>query len=390
MSEELQQEYNRYAGPTLKVYEIFKDFFGEDRVDLQGLLTLEKTEEAVREGSFSLAGLKRWLRTVPIDINILVHFPRVKVTNEYDKFTFVNHLYAKVKIDISGKLVGKFSLNRAEYTVQHFTNNYMHSHVCDIPIGDLTQFQIPCTGTGPINHTICSLNHEFDEDLWRLFCLELDKFVQVESVAGTPYHRLEQLRDRQRSYSRVAPTIRLVNNFDFYWLGRSRSPILNLAHFASFTKYLIDKEVLRFSFINGKYIPGMSPIEYTVLISNAFIDWYNREFSAGRITATRQELEGQTILCRCKFSEGKLWKVGNSYNHLDDYMRYSGAFICNFKGTRVRLSFSDATGPQAEENELLILNPNIASYIINKILNVVNFRYGNKNQSPNQKGVCYL
>ena len=69
----------------------------------------------------------------------------------------------------------------------------MHSHISSIPFGNFTFFQSPCTGSGPINNTICSLSRDFDANLWRLFCLELSKYVEVESIAGTPYHRLEGL-----------------------------------------------------------------------------------------------------------------------------------------------------------------------------------------------------
>ena len=118
---------------------------------------------------------------------ILVHFPHVRITNEHDRYVDINHLWAKIKITSEGTMNGNFTLNRSEYQAIHFMSNYMHSHVSSIPRDDLTRFMSPCTGDGPINSTISSLYREFDSDLWQLFCLELSKYVTVESISGRPW-----------------------------------------------------------------------------------------------------------------------------------------------------------------------------------------------------------
>ena len=71
---------------------------------------------------------------------ILVHFPHVRITNEYNRFVDINHLYAKVGVLYNGSINGYFSLNRAEYTYLHISSRYMHSHVSDIPTSDFTEF----------------------------------------------------------------------------------------------------------------------------------------------------------------------------------------------------------------------------------------------------------
>ena len=366
MSEELQQAFEPYPR-VLQVLTIFNEFFGEDKVDLQ-------------RGARDVFAF------------ILVHFPRVKVTNEYDKYTFVNHLYAKVQLDAEGKLVGRFLLNRAEYTVQHFTNNYMHSHINSIPVNDFTQFQSPCTGSGPINRTICSLNRTFDEDLWRLFCLELDRYVQVESIAGTPYHRLEQLSDRRRGMSRASTDIQYRNNLDGYTLGGGglRNNLLSMPQIAAFTKYLIDSNTLKFTYAGDKYQLAMSPMEFLILVSNLFIKWYNKEFARRRATASFTDLKNKRILRECKLINGQLFEMSNYQSDLLNFSQHAGKVICLFKGEPVRISFSDSGSKKKKKNIVIILNPNIPFYIITKILNVINFRYGNNEKSPNEKGIYYL
>ena len=115
------------------------------------------------------------------NIFILVHFPHVRVTNEHDRFVDINHLWAKVKVMYNGTLNGGFTLNRSEYTMLHISSRYMHSHISSIPTNDFTQFQNPCTGSGPINGTISVLNRDYDEDMWNMFCLELSKYVVLIS-----------------------------------------------------------------------------------------------------------------------------------------------------------------------------------------------------------------
>ena len=386
MTEELQQIYNKSIEKPLQVLSVFNEFFGEDRVDMQGIPELSSIPKLYLGGQEQL---NSYMVSHTPDIFILVHFPRVKVTNEFDKYTYVNHLYAKVSIDINGKLKYKFALNRAEYTVQHFTNNYMHSHVSSIPINNFEEFQTPCTGSGPINSTICSLIHGFDEDLWRLFCLELDKFVQVESVAGTPYHKLEQLTDRRSSLNKVRFKINYRGS-----LSRWDLSCITAIDLARFIKYIIDKNLIKFSYLNGNYRIAMSPNNFHIIISNAFIDWYNKEYNAGRMHFSLSDLlTAGNMLEEYKFINGQIWAVNRYYNGNLDYYHYTGRKICTFKGEDIVISFSDAV-TQESTNEsqcnIILLSASIIAYIATKILNVINFRYGNNTKDPNEKGVLFL
>lgn len=375
----LEQTYNTAMEKPLQVLEIFNEFFGENRVDMQGFPTLAEVRTTLPEES-SVSSVKLFISS-RIASNrgfILVHFPHVRITNEYDRFTDANHLYAKVWIDIDGRIQGRFALNRAEYTVLHFTNDYMHSHISSIPIGDFGTFQTPCTGTGPINNTICSLARDFDADLWRLFCLELDKFMQVESIAGTPYHRLEGLVTGGRgSLYAVFTNLRIQETLNHRALIANGRTILTYAQLAEFIKYVIDKNILKFAYQNGCYCLAMSPTEYYIRLSNLFIKWYNRKWRRGEVHLTLPELIGFNLISSYKFVNGQI--VKEQYGYVD-YHQYIGARICTFKGRDVRLSISDATNESASENNLLILREDLSEYIFTKIFNVINFRYGNSRQ----------
>lgn len=374
----LEQAYNAAMEKPLLILEVFNEFFGEDRVDMQGFASFEKIKTLFKDVEVvSINDIRNVINvSTPAEKKfILVHFPHVRITNEYDKYTDVNHLYVKVCIDIDGKIRGKFALNRAEYSVLHFTNNYMHSHISSIPTYDFTQFQIPCTGSGPINSTICSLSRDFDIDLWRLFCLELDKFMQVESIAGTPYHRLEGLIEGGGASSYRIGSYLHIRNFNQLRIY-IRAGVITYPKFAEFIKYVIDSDFLKFAYCNHQYVIAMSPEEYYIGISNLFIDWYNKQHALGKASFTKEELEACGMIFPVKFVGGQLLR---SNSNTINYQRYVGSRICTFKGEPVLLTI---TGQRVntDANDVIILAPELSDYILTKIYNVINLNYGKGNE----------
>ena len=158
-----------------KVLGIFNDFFGEQRVDMQGFWSFEeflrllsesrlssffssksavlsssefrsasKEDKAVIEDMLDNGALDNAVLSdealatyfLPIMTTavlqnapqgfILVHFPHVRVTNEHDRFVDINHLWVKVEIKASGAGVGYFTVNRSEYELSHMKADYMH------------------------------------------------------------------------------------------------------------------------------------------------------------------------------------------------------------------------------------------------------------------------
>ena len=151
----------------LRVLSIFNDFFGEDKIDMQGYWSLDKFKSWLKieslatyipDGSIVSMDTNDWsmygtqaITDLPGDqvekvvnvltdnrvkerigdakfnnIFILVHFPHVRVTNEHNRFVDINHLWAKIKVMRDGTMSGRFTLNRSEYTLLHFRSHYMH------------------------------------------------------------------------------------------------------------------------------------------------------------------------------------------------------------------------------------------------------------------------
>ena len=407
IEEKIEELYNSLMDKPFRVLSIFNDFFGEDKVDMQGYLSLDEFNSWLKIESLAtyiphssivsmdnndwsmykaqtitdlpedqvekvVNGLtnttvKEIIGNVEFnDIFILVHFPHVRVTNEHGRFVDINHLWAKVRVMYDGTLSGKFTLNRSEYTLLHFRSHFLHSHVSSIPKTDFTQFQIPCTGSGPINGTISTLNRDYDEDMWNMFCLELSKYVTVESIAGRPYHYLEKLGTNGMQED--------VNRFTTYLLPNYHVADITSNKFKEFVRYFINSKKLKFNYVNGSYSIGMSFIEFIVLISNEFIKWYNDQFNKGELTIKFEDLKKRGILRECIIDNGKIYYDRN-INNANNYTQYIGKQVCMFKGKEITVDSTDITRVE-NENKSIILDTQTALYILTIILKVLNYRYG--------------
>ena len=277
--------YNSILEKPLIILGLFQAQFGEENVELRGIKSLEEFAEYCQLSYSSLEIATRSLNDSSLDRNnvikkswegmpdsnicIIVHFPQVRVTNENDRFIDITHLWARVTLTLEGTTCGKFQLCRTEFPESHWISDYAHSH---LP-GLCTSFHEPCTGSGPINSTITTCSASFHEDFWRLYCYELSLFVKVESLAGVPYRKLEKVSSEVGTQSRIEMVdedmdsilnTRLNNSF------MARKPL-----FKDFVRYLVNKKVLRFNFVDGAIGLGMSPKEERVFFSNEFIEWYN-------------------------------------------------------------------------------------------------------------------
>lgn len=407
IEEKIEELYNSLIDKPLRVLGIFNDFFGEDKVDMQGYWSLDKFKSWMNieplstyifDGNIVSMNMNDWsmyktwsITDLPGDqvekvvnvltnttvkerignakfngIFILVHFPHVRVTNEHDKFVDINHLWAKVKVSYNGTLNGGFTLNRSEYTLLHIRSHYMHSHISSIPTGDFTQFRNPCTGRGPISGTISALNRDYDEDMWNMFCLELSKYVTVESVAGVPYNYLEKLGTNDMEVG--------VDRFITYLSPNYYESVITPDKFREFVRYFISSKKLKFNYVNGSYSIGMSLIEFIVLISNEFISWYNDLFNKGEVTNTFDNLKTKELLRECIIDNGKIY-YDRGRNNVNNYAQYIGKKVCVFKGREITVDITDIAEVR-NENKSIILNTQTALYILNIILKVLNYRYG--------------
>lgn len=426
MSEEITKKvreiYDNLMHFPYKVLDIFNDFFGEDRVELQGFITFEEFIRILEQyklawffpnktsvyntaefkslpkeekdmvvtlldndalsvsvlsdnavATYILPLMTTTLANIIVrDGWVLVHFPNVRITNEHDRFVDINHLWVKVGVKLSGAGTGYFTMNRSEYQLSHMQADYMHSHVAGIPFGDFTQFKSPCLGSGPIKNTVATLATGYDEAIWQLFCLELDKYVRVESIAGTPYRYLEKIGNRE-GMTIGANTFTMKTSYNVYSLRFTKNDMKD------FVVYLIEKGKLRFNFINGNYGLAMSYIDYMILISNEFIEWYNHRFNQNIATSSYAQLISSKVLKECIIDSNKIFYfTGGTTLDNRDYLTYEGSKVCMFKGKPVNLHIINDR--KDIENKTILINSEIAETIAKAILETINYKYGRKEE----------
>ena len=394
-SEELR--ISLFSG-AYKVYDIFKDFFGEDYVDFRienasgnnssfedeylipdGVkLDTDLTEEEYTEAA---QYADNW-RAV-----IYVWWPKVTVTNEFNKSVNITDLYAKIILTRNGciPLVAHgFLLNRTSYTNVQFQSGYLHSHIPQLNYRRLKEFSNPCYGKGPIKETINSLKVSNDEVTWMLFCEELSRYVTVESVSGVPYFKLENIGNKREDNSYR----------DFAVDGNSNtlpSPFdIKMKDFV--TWYLLHENHLQFSYTNQTFTISNSFYEFIIDISNSFIKWFNIYGNVSDL----QQLKEQGILRYFIVADGKFYTYDDSENHFS----LEGTPLFVFKGKMQYLKILPDTNDQV--NVSRILQKETALHILYNILHIINTNYnGHTDITENttdseqaaanaDKTVCYI
>ena len=381
----IPQLYQQLIRKPLEVYEVFKNFFGENYVDLQYSKSEEEvcnyidgylTQSAVSpsdNGEYEVSD--SLFRSLLIDVSddffkcfIYVWWPSVTVTNEFDKSIDIQDLYAKIPLSLEGRIPYEsagFLLNRATYTKEQFYSGYLHSHIQNIPKDNFTRFMSPCLGHGPIIKTIATLRNECNDVSWMLFCQELSMYVTVESIAGGPWKRLESVGSLYRSLTHTG--------FD-YSISRSDNPVpLPDSVIHSFTKYYLEHGHLSLDFINGKYVCGMPYFDFIIDISNAFISFYN-ELPANNVPCSISSLFAHNILYRLLTHNGLFYQQYAYYTE-SGLNRYQGKRVLTFKGREILTRIIDSDSDNS--SEVTVLNHALSVNILLFILQIINYQYKN-------------
>ena len=321
--------------PISIVHNIFNEFFGEENVDLQGQ-------------------------------TILIHFPEVKVTNEHDRSVDITHLWVKVKLSLDGTIDGYFQMMRSELTLEQFESGYSHSHIFGVSTGNYYKWSVPCLGNGPIRNTIASLSTQFSEEMWNLFCLELSKYVTVESLTGVPYMYLERIGTSNETTQEI--------HFPFSHIDRCPSELEPFV--AAFMPAILSKRPFRFNFSNGSYGIAMSDRDLLITLSNLFIEWYNSLPAAQQ--TPREELFARGIIYKGKCIGNKLYYVfGNNANSVADYNSLIGRSLFRFKNRTITFNITNIVRIVDDDpNMSIFLSETMVMVIIDRILRTINNKYG--------------
>lgn len=314
VNQKLRGLYYSYIDHYFKyIVDIFNDYYGEERVDVQynflndfiyeilsrGFYnpeTFEVTFNSTDNGAW--VGMSNIYNEAEENINcilnsidfqylypnhhynneyiyILVHFPQVKITNESGKSTNIKNLFAKITLTLKGEFK-HLQFNKTHYTYAHFIHGYLHSHVPrEISYNG---FSSCCTGTGPINNTISNLGYYEEDndytDQWMQFCWDLDKYVTVESEEGIPYIRMSGCVTEVKTGEEVSLNLDKV----YHTLSTAFNSYYSYCHLSNydlqeFVKYLIKNKVFKFKWSHKKWDYAYSNEDLIILISNHFLKW---------------------------------------------------------------------------------------------------------------------
>lgn len=374
------------------VYGIFKDFFGEENVDLQGLSPEVSFKNRIKHAlpswqiediqyevddydskQYELSdGIISILKSNFEDekVSIFVHWSTVTITNENNKSIDIQDLYAQVQFQLNGRIPYEnhgFLLNRSTYTYEQFASGYLHSHIQNLSKEDLRTFKRPCLGSGPIKDTISTLKNDYDETMWMLFCQELSMYVTVESLEGVPYKYLEKIKGEKELYQ-----YRGYNLKDAY--ESSFTMVFTREELKNFIEYYLKNGHLSISFNNGRFTYGIPYYEYIIDLSNAFIDFYNEHLASDSDKLSK--CFDYNLIMNARF-DGTKFYGDNTSGDIHRFDVYKGKKILTFKGKEVKLRIIDPS-EETQASRTTIINHNLAMYILRNILRTINYRYRNE------------
>ena len=304
---------------------------------------------------------------------IVVHFPEVTITNENNKSIVIQDLYAKVCINGLGNLCSGPVFNRATYPYVQLVKGYMHSHINGIVTDD--HFTSSCLGSGPINRTINSLRLECEEGLWKLYCIELEKYVHVESLQGGPYHRLENVTGNNTT--KVSSEIRMYTSFPINNDVGLREFLIN------FTSILLGSPELKWvTKYNFGYSLGMSLSEFILVASKIFINYYNTELLKNNIDFPQNYLFDVNILSNYIFEDDTLAELSSNETLSSSRASLQGKELFVFKDKPVIFNILPKNYDPDHTN-LILLSQNLCNYLATQLTYIIN--YGNFTNSTSQK-----
>lgn len=319
--------------------------------------------------------------------DILIHFPEVEISNEEDQSMLLRDLYICIPIAGDGTLESHFTLNRGTYTVAELKNNYKHSHarpVCRSIENNseykrgLSEFNSVCLGHGPIISTESTLLTSYDLDIWKLYCIEIDRYVAVESLSGGPYKSMSSIINWLPKDYRDVIFPALVNDYQI-----TRDDFREV--FEKFIKYMINCHLgdLKWGCSNSSFVPSDSMKALTILISNWFLDYLKaRKEETGESYEQFFDQSSTTFddIIKVGVVDGKIVKeVINSdlisATDIRILKELNGIDLFKFKGQIVKLNICDLNTFDKTNTNTFILNPMLVSYVVTKMILILNLNY---------------
>ena len=367
------------------IYDVFKEYYGEDFVDLQKFRRVPYSDEDCPYASFV----------------IVVYWPEVEIFNEANEHITIWKLFGKIMLADDGSFCKYPIFTRSEYDERQWESQYTHSHIPSLDTSHPERFRGSCLGSGPIRHTIAKIhrdtehsrgadydrsigiNQYTDMDVWRLFAWELDKYVHVESISGGPYIRMSSVgSDTSGSLDISHPNkILLIRESPNYFLNPAYKKLIK-----EIASLILQKNIVKITYCNGNYTLGMSPNDFIFKATDAFIEYYNSDKTLQK-KFPKKTLESIRFLDKVKISDKGYFQYNSQTNDSSRRNQFSlesklGTKILTFKGHDICLTKHELGN--IDDSYYTIINLSILGYILYYILKYTNIYYG-KSENRDKK-----
>ena len=324
--------------------------------------------------------IKKYVDIYSVSVYVLIYFPKITVTNENDKSIDIEEVYIRVPIDRYGKLVSSFEIIRTKYSYDQYKSGYMHSHAYAGISKTSRDWRGMCLGSGPLVTTTHTLKNSYDLDIWRLFCIELDEYLKVESVAGVPYIRMNRVGNNDNLYN-----YNITNNgyYNIQYIIHNCSSL-----FKDFLKFFIQKICSNdcyFSFRDKDIHLAISNEQFAIVISKYFIEYCNYRNEYNEIDIDSIISRFMVKVQRDVSGTLKYFIQPNSSNYTNESSSDTKALT--FKGQDKYVEI-DVKVETPQNKEIYLLNPELVSQVLNYLLKIVN--YGNTEEFTTNSKIPYF
>lgn len=153
--------------------------------------------------------------------SIYILFDVINITNSNDDHHIIRDLLMRLSIlsdnpEKQGFGLYNISGTRLTMTKEEITSNYLHSHLSSVNIDNSDRrnftFQSFCTGSGEINSYMDRFNTRKNQTTITDLLLQLYTLVNWESLEGTPYMNMRDIRFQDGSSGGRPNQLRRVNS----------------------------------------------------------------------------------------------------------------------------------------------------------------------------------
>lgn len=343
--QELKDKYSRFVKPF---YLAFKDYFGEDKVDL---CIPYKPSELYNE--YKVVRSLSFMDNIPPSITIW--FPNVEIKNEQGDSYPLKDVYMRLYIFPTNGAATSLSLCTATYTRDQYNAGYMHSHAPSIS-EDNVEFKTVCLGSGPLSHMVGYAPSKVSDDklfyYYSQIAYEIERYVGVESLRGGPYIRMSYITNRGSRFPYVdfSEFPREYTSLDFHTKVLSK-----------YMQYLYDNDKIVYK--HPLVLDGNTEEEMRLVLSNI----------VKQIMISHNMLQSayhQHILVLGKVINGYFyaWGTGNSYRSLPTYPLFT------FKNKPVYIKVEeDSSVSNSLVGTQCLVHPNILYKCKEYVFKLLNF-----------------